>query len=109
MLIGQPHLSWEIAASETGTVFRLWVPKVIPPGLIERAVSAAWPGASASTEPVAPDEPDTAYPPRGMVRLTSELALSGPGWFSLDASLNPDPLPLILGQLSGLTRRSSAR
>ncbi len=103
VLIGQPHLSWEIAASETGTIFRLWVPKVIPPGLIERAVSAAWPGASASTEPVAVDEPDTAYPPRGMVRLTSELALSGPGWFSLDASLNPDPLPLILGQLSGLT------
>ncbi len=103
VLIGQPHLSWEIAASETGTTFRLWVPKVIPPGLIERAVSAAWPGASASTEPVAPNEPDTAYPPRGMVRLTSELALSGPGWFSLDASLNPDPLPLILGQLSGLT------
>ena len=103
VLIGQPYLSWEIAASETGTTFRLWVPKVIPPGLIERAVSAAWPGASASTEPVAPDEPDTAYPSRGMVRVTSELALSGPGWFSLNASLNPDPLPLILGQLSGLT------
>lgn len=103
LLIGQPHLSWEIAASETGTTFRLWVPKVIPPGLIERAVSAAWPGASASTEPVAVDEPDTAYPRRGMVRVTSELALSGPGWFSLDASLKPDPLPLILGQLSGLT------
>jgi hypothetical protein len=102
VLIGQPHLAWEITASETGTVFRLWVPKVIPPGLIERAVSAAWPGASASTKPVALNEPDTAYPPQGMVRLTSELALSGPGWFSLDASLNPDPLPLILGQLSGL-------
>jgi hypothetical protein len=99
LLLGQPHLSWEVAASEAGTTFGLWVPKVIPPGLIERAVSAAWPGASASSEPA-----DTAVPTvsRG-VRVTSELALSGPGWFSLDTSMKPDPLPLILGQLSGLT------
>ena len=103
LFTGQPHLAWEVAASEDGTTFRLWVPKVIPPGLIERAVSAAWPGASASSEPVPVDERDTACPPGGMVRLTSELALSGPGWFSLDTSLDPDPLPLILGQLSGLT------
>jgi hypothetical protein len=99
-LLGQPHLSWEVAASEAGTTFGVWVPKVIPPGLIERAVSAAWPGASASSEPA-----DTAAPTisREGVQVTSELALSGPGWFSLDTTTNPDPLPLILGQLSGLT------
>jgi hypothetical protein len=99
-LLGQPHLSWEVAASEAGTTFGVWVPKVIPPGLIERAVSAAWPGASVTTEPADAAAPTVS---REWVQVTSELALSGPGWFSLDTSISPDPLPLILGQLSGLT------
>jgi hypothetical protein len=97
LLGGQPHLAWEVAASEKGTVFRVWVPETIPPGLIERAVSSAWPGASATTEPAGNDEPD-----EGMVQVASELVLSGPDWFSLNAAMKPDPLPLILGQLSGL-------
>jgi hypothetical protein len=80
-----------------GTVFRVWVPETIPPGLIERAVSSAWPGASTTTEPARHDEPS-----EGMVQVASELVLSGPDWFSLNAAMKPDPLPLILGQLAGL-------
>jgi hypothetical protein len=102
-LLGQPHLSWEVAASEAGTTFGVWVPKVIPPGLIERTVSAAWPGASATIESA-----ETAQVGPGTVQVTSELALSGPGWFSLDTSMKPDPLPLILGQLSGLDGQERA-
>jgi hypothetical protein len=94
---GQPHLAWEVAASETGTTFRVWVPETVPPGLIERAVSSAWPGASTTTEPAGHDEPG-----EGMVQVASELVLSGPDWFSLNAAMKPDPLPLILGQLAGL-------
>ena len=97
LLTGQPHLAWEIAASEGGTIFRLWVPKTIPPGLLERAVASAWPGASATTEPAGQNEPNP-----GRTQTTSELVLSGPDWFSLDAGMKPDPLPLILGQLAGL-------
>ncbi len=97
LLGGQPHLAWEVAASEMGTVFRVWVPETIPPGLIERAVSSAWPGASTTTEPARHDEPG-----EGMVQVASELVLSGPDWFSLNAAMKPDPLPLILGQLAGL-------
>jgi TraM recognition site of TraD and TraG len=96
ILVGQPHLAWEIAASENGTIFRLWVPASVPHGLIERAVYSAWPGASTSTEPAALDLGT------GPARATSELVLSGPGWFPIDAKLKPDPLPLILGQLAGL-------
>ena len=109
LLAGQPHLSWEIAASESGTTFRLWVPKAIPPGLIERAASSAWPGASATIEAVRQrgDDPvlagATPVPAErtGMVRVTSELVLAGPDWFPLSSGMSPDPLPLILGQLSG--------
>jgi TraM recognition site of TraD and TraG/Type IV secretion-system coupling protein DNA-binding domain len=97
LLSGQPHVAWEIDATDAGTIFRLWVPRAIPPGLIERAVCAAWPGASATVAeaPIIPPRPE-------MARATSELVLSGPGWFSLDTTTKPDPLPLILGQLAGL-------
>ena len=40
---GQPHLACEYLFSETGISIRLWVPGVIPPGLVERAIEAAWP------------------------------------------------------------------
>ena len=36
---------------------RLWVPGTIPPGLIERAVEAAWPGAHTVTAPAGPPLP----------------------------------------------------
>lgn len=41
---GQPHVAWEIAADRGGSRFRLWVPAVVPPGLVERALASAWPG-----------------------------------------------------------------
>lgn len=44
LLGGQPQLAWELAADETGTRFRLWVPAAVPPGLVERALASAWPG-----------------------------------------------------------------
>jgi hypothetical protein len=100
LLTGQPHLSWEIAASEQGTVFQLWVPKVVPLGLIERAVESAWPGASTSIEAVASAPASSA--------LVSELVIAGPDWFALDSSSDPDPLRVILGQLSGLGEGESA-
>ncbi|HUB73482.1 MAG TPA: DUF87 domain-containing protein [Solirubrobacteraceae bacterium] len=94
LLTGQPHISWEIAASEAGTTFQLWVPRVVPLGLIERAVESAWPGASTSIQ---------AVPRAAAARpLVSELVIAGPDWFSLDSSIDPDPLRVILGQLSGL-------
>ena len=100
LLTGQPHLSWEIAASEDGTLFQLWVPKLVPLGLIERAVESAWPGASTSVEAVTPAPASSA--------LVSELVIAGPDWFALDSSTDPDPLRVILGQLSGLGEGESA-
>jgi hypothetical protein len=105
MLGGQPHLAWEIFAVETGTMFRLWVPPSIPAGLIERAISAAWPGASTTIELVRRDESASAG--EAGLELASELVLSGPDWFSLNRGATPDPVPLILGQLSGLRDRQT--
>jgi Type IV secretion-system coupling protein DNA-binding domain/TraM recognition site of TraD and TraG len=99
---GQPHLGWEVVASDAGTTFRVWVPESIPPGLIERTVSSAWPGASTTTEPA------SAHDPTDGTLVACELTLSGPDWFSLNATMKPDPLALILGQLSGLHDEQSA-
>jgi hypothetical protein len=82
--------------------FRLWVPESIPSGLIERAVSSAWPGASATTGPASGDDATDG------TLVACELTLSGPDWFSLNAAMKPDPLPLILGQLSGLRGKQNA-
>jgi hypothetical protein len=99
LLSGQPHVSWEIVASESGTSFRVWAPRTIPSGLIERAISSAWPGATAIGGGDELKQPE----PAGMARTTTELTLSGPEWFSLSSRRSHDPLELILGQLAGLT------
>lgn len=50
LLVGQPHLGFEYRVTgETGVTLAIWVPATIPPGLVERAVTAAWPGARTRT------------------------------------------------------------
>lgn len=100
LLHGQPHLSWEIAADRGGSEFRLWAPRAVPPGLLERALLAAWPGASVHDAPPAP-------PPTGDAVACCELRLHGPQWRLLRAD-GADPLPLLLGQLAGLDDRERA-
>lgn len=57
---GQPHLGFEYVFSQNGVVLQVWVPGVIPPGLVERAIHAAWPGARTTTStPAAPPLPLT--------------------------------------------------
>ncbi|MGH3185170.1 MAG: hypothetical protein ACRDOE_25140, partial [Streptosporangiaceae bacterium] len=50
----QPHLAFELTASDAGLTIAWWVPGTIPPGLVERAVEAAWPGARTETLPATP-------------------------------------------------------
>jgi len=49
LFAGQPQLAWEIAADERGSRFRLWIPAAVPPGLVERALTSAWPGITTRT------------------------------------------------------------
>lgn len=49
LLAGQPQLGWEIAAGHSGSHFRIWIPGSVPPGLVERALAAAWPGITTTT------------------------------------------------------------
>jgi hypothetical protein len=54
LLAGQPHLALEYRWDHTGAQIQMWVPGLIPPGLVERAIEAAWPGAHTSTRPATP-------------------------------------------------------
>lgn len=62
LLFGTPHLSWEILMSQQETRIQVWVPGTIPPGLVEHALQAAWPGTRTRTDtpthPLAGSEPD---------------------------------------------------
>src|SRR5437763_7000644 len=66
-LTGQPHVACEYVFSEAGVAIRLWVPGVIPPGLVERAVEAAWPGSHTRVGPAEMPLPPPGDGPRRLV------------------------------------------
>ncbi|MBK0870226.1 type IV secretory system conjugative DNA transfer family protein [Saccharopolyspora sp. HNM0986] len=100
-LSGQPHLAWEYAFSEAGTALRLWVPGVIPPGLVERAVEAAWPSARTSTEPAGVPFPE---PDRGQQRVVvaGQLRLGRAEALPIRTNFEADPTRGLLGAPVGL-------
>jgi energy-coupling factor transporter ATP-binding protein EcfA2 len=68
-LVGQPHLAFELCWTTGGLQVALWVPGGIPPGLVERAVEAAWPGATTSLTAPAPPVPLDRQATGGVLRL----------------------------------------
>jgi hypothetical protein len=91
LLVGQPHVTFELAWSAGGLTVGMWVPGVVPPGLVERAVEAAWPGARATPTRPAPPLP-LAAPAEG-----GELRLVRPECFPLRTDHDTDPLRSVLG------------
>ena len=96
---GQPHLGWEYTwagGDAAGMTIRLWVPGTIPPGLIERAVEAAWPGAHTVTAPASPP-----LPPEAVTAGT--LRLARPDILPLSTGHDPEaPLRALAGAAAGL-------
>jgi len=98
---GQPHLAFEYRWDTAGLQIRLWVPGVVPPGLVERAIEAAWPAARTSTtDPAGP-----AWAPLGVdvgAVTGGELRLAAPEVFPLRFEHGADPLRALLGAAAGL-------
>ena len=57
LLYGTPHVALEYVWAGRELIVRLWVPGTIPPGAVEAAVRAAWPGAAAAATEAAPPIP----------------------------------------------------
>ncbi|TFE31038.1 DUF87 domain-containing protein [Frankia sp. B2] len=101
---GQPYLGFELVARRAGTAFRLWVPGVVPPGLVERAAGAAWPGARTTTHRPAlhplhttSPTPDPAEVGGGLLAEGGVLSLARTEVLPLHATPPGDPVRALLG------------
>ena len=99
---GQPHLAFELTATDAGLTIAWWVPGHVPPGLVERAVEAAWPGARTETLPATPPLAG------GGMATGGELRLALPEQYPLRTEHKVDPLRPLLGALDGIGESESA-
>ncbi|MBB6553316.1 type IV secretory system conjugative DNA transfer family protein [Nonomuraea rubra] len=93
---GQPHLVWEYCGSDAGVRIRLWVPGTIPPGIVEKTVHAAWPGATTTTSPATSPLPDETEVAGG------RLVLAAPEHLPLRTDHDHDPVRSLLEAMGGL-------
>jgi hypothetical protein len=95
-LYGNPHVVWQYTWTGRQLVIGLWVPGTVPPGSIEAAVRAAWPGAATTTSPA------TAPVPAGTVAVGGHLTPAKPQWLPLQTEHDNDPLRALLAAGAGL-------
>ena len=50
LLYGSPHVVWQYTWTGRHLLISVWVPGTVPPGAVEAAVRAAWPGATVTTD-----------------------------------------------------------
>ncbi|MEE2038940.1 type IV secretion system DNA-binding domain-containing protein [Nocardiopsis sp. CT-R113] len=101
----QSHLAMEVIASAAGVRFQVWVPGIVPPGTVERAISSAWPGATTSIRHLASGEsplPTGAHTTGGHLRLGRAEA------FPLRTKFDDDPSRPLLGALEDLVEGEHA-
>src|ERR1039458_8345857 len=94
---GQPHIGFEYTWAGPVMTIGVWVPGIVPPGMVERAIEAAWPGAHAVTTPATPPLPSGALATGGTLRLARTEVLP------LKTDHGSDPLRALAAAGSGLT------
>jgi hypothetical protein len=110
LVTGQPHLACEYVFSHEGVRIQFWVPGAVPPGLVERAVEAAWPGAHTQAEPASPPVPITPDVGRRTLVTGGELRLARSEALPIRSEFpsGTDPLRALLGALVGLGQHERA-
>ncbi|WP_261562784.1 MULTISPECIES: TraM recognition domain-containing protein [Frankia] len=107
-LVGQPHLVWEYQFTGDGVRIQIWVPGVVPDGMVERAVEASWPGAHTHTTPARAPLPVVARPGRRLLAAGGELRLARPEALPIRVDHDADPLRALLGAPGSLARNQRA-
>ncbi|MGW9205660.1 type IV secretion system DNA-binding domain-containing protein [Embleya sp. NPDC055664] len=104
LLSGQPHLAWEYVFTRDGIRVQLWVPGVIPPGMVERAVEAAWPGSQTRTAPAGSgaDRARSAECEAPLEVVAGELRLGRNEALPIRTDFAADPIRPLLGAPIGL-------
>jgi len=104
-LAGQPHVAFEYGFDTDGLTLRFWVPGVVPPGMVEHAIEAAWPGAHTTTHPAESSVERAADARIGAASsLVSggELRLACSEALPIRTSFDVDPIRALLGAPAGL-------
>lgn len=104
LLTGQPHVTCEYVFSHEGIRIQFWVPGAVPPGLVERAIEAAWPGAHTQATPAEPPLPIEPKAGQRMLATGGELRLARSEALPILAEFpsGVDPLRALLGAPVGL-------
>ncbi|MFI7437844.1 type IV secretion system DNA-binding domain-containing protein [Micromonospora haikouensis] len=88
VLYGAPHVVWQYTWSGRQLLISIWVPGTVPPGAVEAAVRAAWPGSATATDTNPPPPiPLNAHPTVGghLLPVYAE-------WLPLSTDHDTDPL-----------------
>jgi hypothetical protein len=101
-LTGQPHLAFEYVFDHHGVRLQLWVPGGVPPGLVERAVQAAWPGAHTRSAPAAPPLRTPRGDDRPRLAVGGQLRLARPEALPIRTDFGADPIRALLAAPTGL-------
>jgi hypothetical protein len=96
MVLGRPHVAFEVGFSSGRLRFGLWVPATVSATRVARVVEAAWPGAVTEVLPAVGPLPG------GEGMAGGELRLERSEWFSLRVDQPADPYRLLLAALGGL-------
>ncbi|MBB5801311.1 hypothetical protein F4560_001079 [Saccharothrix ecbatanensis] len=99
---GQPHLVFEFVFDADGVRIHLWVPGLVPPGMVERAVEAAWPGAHARSSPAIPPLPIAVPNGQHLEAVGGELRLARGEALPIRTEHRADPIRALLGAPVGL-------
>lgn len=102
LLTGQPHLSFEYVFGHDGVQIRMWVPGTVPPGMVERAIEAAWPGAHTHADDATPPLPTDAGEDRRRLVTGGTLRLARSEALPIRSDFPTDPIRALLGAPVGL-------
>jgi len=108
LVSGQPHLGFEYVFDQEGLRLRLWVPGTVPPGIVERAIEASWPGTRTSITPATPPLPLTTNDDRIHITTGGTLRLARPDALPIRSDFPADPLRPLLGAGTDMDDHSQA-
>ncbi|MET8907651.1 DUF87 domain-containing protein [Micromonospora sp. NPDC004551] len=97
-LYGSPHIAWQYTWTGRRLLISIWVPGTVPPGAVEAAVRAAWPGAACTTD----DTPAPPIPLDVPTVVGGHLLPTTAEWLPLRIDHDNDPLRALISAGSQL-------
>ncbi|WP_246835710.1 DUF87 domain-containing protein [Micromonospora sp. MH33] len=97
-LYGSPHVAWQYTWAGRRLLISMWVPGTVPPGAVEAAVRAAWPGAACTTD----DTPTPPIPLDVPTVVGGHLLPAAAEWLPFATDHDNDPLRALMSAGSGL-------